>query len=183
MRRLLLLLVCGLLLAACASPTPPPPPTLPPPTDTPPLPTVEPLVVSDLVRTVTVPIPGTLAIAPNVLRGTITPFTFDEIVFTRSGGLQGVPLTITLRADGTGTRNDTPFTTTPEQVEAIRGQLAAIDFYNISGQFTGLGVPADAYLYTINVSGEIGSSQINAQDGLTPAPLLAIFTALLRLGE
>ncbi|MDZ4765266.1 MAG: protealysin inhibitor emfourin [Chloroflexota bacterium] len=187
-RRLPLLILFTLcaLLAACGTP-PAPTATRPSPTQTPPpsntpeaTATIPPNVLQ--ARTSDAPAPGTL-----VVRGigntqtAPAPFTFDTVVFIMSGGITGATLNITLDGEGNVTRNAITSVATPEQVEAIRAALEAINFFGLQGQFAGI-TASDTYSYEITVEGSQGSRGFRATEGLIPPELQAIFDLLVPLG-
>lgn len=173
-------------IAACtAAPTPEPTatPLPPPPTDEP---TSAPVAAPVLNLTVPVIAPGTLV--PNPSLGTpasqITtiPFAFTRLAYSRTGGLTGTPLLIIINADGTGERDGQPIAVSQETLDDLRGQLDRMRFFDMRGQFTAPGAPADVFYYSLFVEGPAGSRQIDAQDGFIPPPLRALFTTIESIG-
>jgi hypothetical protein len=137
--------------------------------------------IADVQLTLAPPIPGTLVVAaPTVGEPTIV-LEFDDLLFTRSGGLVGQPITITVLRDGTVTRNGVSSTITPEQVEQIRSRLDRINFFQLQGIFTG-GASSDVFSYSLTVNGNLGSRTIYAEDGRIPPELIELFTLLAGLG-
>lgn len=174
-------LIWVVILAACGTPQPT---ATPAPTATPepsPMPT-DPL--AELPMTVEVPIAGTLRPGGGVPQPNTTPipFSFDELVYAQSGGLTGRTVVIRLFSDGRVLRDDAESTVSREVVDTIKGLLERIDFYNMQGIFTGPGVGADRFRYSLEVIGPLGSRTISAQDGLTPPELMDVFEAISQLG-
>ncbi len=178
------LILLMLLLAACQQTEQPPAPTL----DTS-LATVAAEAASAPTSTPAVRIIVTNQ--PEIIPGTLIPpatedaragTPFDRILFTRSGGLTGQSLTIEIMADGTYTRNDTSGQLPPDQVKALFDMLDRLDIFGIQGVFTAAGTGADIYQYSVTVDRDGDSRMIDAQDGLTPPELMALFTVLGQIG-
>ncbi|MBI5666443.1 MAG: hypothetical protein HZC41_00425 [Chloroflexi bacterium] len=128
---------------------------------------------------------------PQIIPGTIIPpatedplagTPFDRILFTRSGGIAGQTLTIEIRGDGTVIRDGVTSQISPEQVQQITDILDRMNFFGLQGVFTAPGTGADVYQYSVTVERQGASRTIDAQDGLTPAQLMALITALSEIG-
>lgn len=125
-------------------------------------------------------IPGTLI--PPATADTLAGTPFDRILFKRTGGITGQSLTVEILADGTYTRNDASGQLSPEQVQQLTNILDQLDFFGIQGVFTAPGTGADVYQYSVTVDRGGASRMIDAQDGLTPSELMALFTVLGQIG-
>jgi hypothetical protein len=142
--------------------------------------------LANLVGTVDVPVPGTLAAVnqnetPNA--PTRTPISIDTLTFAQSGGIAGVTLMIELHGDGTLIRDGQTSQVSAENVQAIAALLDQIDFFNLEGIFTGAGAATDAYRYTLTVDAPNGSRTIISQDGLTPPELYDVYNAIRALNN
>ncbi|MBZ0290379.1 MAG: hypothetical protein K8I30_22330 [Anaerolineae bacterium] len=122
------------------------------------------------------PLPGTMVAAatPDPDVGLI----FDTILFERTGGIAGIPLTIEIRSDGTVTRDGVASAITPDQVTLIDTVLDQLNFFGLQGVFTAPGTSADTYHYAVTVERAGSSRTIRAEDGFVP-PELQQFLALL----
>jgi hypothetical protein len=187
----ILLLVAALILSACGGNTPAPTNTVPPaPTaaadaETPtPDPTLFVTATTSpneiLAQTVTVPVPGTLAVPGGF--GLNRDFSFDTISFTQSQVQGSTSLTIMLQNDGTVTRDGVVSQATPEQIQTLTQMLGQMNFYAMQGQFTGADAGTSTFSYSLTISGSEGSRTIYAQDSLTPPELMDVFELLQTLG-
>lgn len=188
MRHTIVMIAAVVLLgiAACtAPPTPEPTATPLPPTPTD-RPTSAPVAAPVLNLTVPVVAPGTLVPNPNIgtpaSQITSIPFAFTRIAYSRTGGLTGTPLLILINADGTGERDGQPITISQETLNDLRDQLDRMRFFEMRGQFTAPGAPADVFYYSLFVEGPAGSRQIDAQDGFIPPQLRMLFTTIEAIG-
>jgi hypothetical protein len=188
MRQTLVMIAAIVLLgiAACTpAPTPEPTATPPPPTPTD-APTSAPVAAPVLNLTVPVIAPGTLVPNPSIgtpaSQITSIPFDFTRLAYSRTGGLTGTPLLIIINADGTGERDGQPIAVSQDVLNDLRNQLDRMRFFDMRGQFTAPGAPADVFYYSLFVEGPAGSRQIDAQDGFIPPPLRALFTTLEAIG-
>jgi hypothetical protein len=126
------------------------------------------------------PIPGTI-VAPT------TPdpdagLLFDTILFKRTGGLAGIPLTIEVKSDGTVTRDGVASTISSDQVTLIDNIIDQLDFFSLQGVFAAPGTSADVYSYAITVNRAGSSRTIRAQDGFMPPEMIQFFSLLSDLG-
>lgn len=184
---LILLLLSALVLSACGGNTATPTNTAPPPM-TPETPTLEPTLfitsttspIEILAQTVTVPVPGTLAVPGGF--GFVRDFSYDVINFTQTQVQGSTTLTVLLQSDGTVTRDGVVSQATPEQLQAIARMLGEMNFYSMQGQFTGADAGSSTFSYSLTISGDDGSRTIYAQDNLTPPELMNLFEALQTLG-
>jgi hypothetical protein len=184
-RNLIPLVIIVLLLAACGgNATPTAVPQIPTTADTA---TPEPVVTTapreyETGAPATLPIPGTLATAPATEdpdKGTV----FDDLTFSRTGGLAGQPINIELTGTGSLTRNGAASQVTPDQITQIVNAIDKVDFFGLSGVFTAPGTSADAYHYSLTITRNGASRTINAQDGLIPPELAQLFGMVSALGE
>lgn len=107
---------------------------------------------------------------------------FDVILFERTGGPEGEPLTIEVRSDGTVTRDGVASTITPEQVALIDGVLDQVRFFGLQGYFTAPGTSSELYTYRVTVDRAGSSRSIDMQDGLYPQELGQLIALLSSLG-
>ncbi len=184
-RKLIGMLTLGLalLLAACGAPAQPTPTITPSPlpSATPePTATIAPIVLR--ARTQDVILAGTLDIRANPA-GTPTAdseFTFTLLEFAQTGGITGATLAITVTGDGTMNYNGVERALSPEKLEALRAALAAINFFGLQGNFTGM-TASDAYSYTLTVESATGSRTLRATEGLIPEQLQSLFDLIIDL--
>ncbi len=126
----------------------------------------------------TLPPPGTLVVGSS----SSSTASFNTITLTRTGGSPRTVQTILLRSDGTLTRDGQTSTVPAEVVAHVDDLLRKIDFFNISGQFTGPNASPGTYQYSLDVETSDAGRTIFAQDGLMPPELLALFTEISQLG-
>lgn len=126
------------------------------------------------------PLPGTMVAAstPDPNAGLI----FDTILFERTGGIAGIPLTIEIKSDGTITRDGVPSTITPEQVTLIDSVLDQLNFFGLQGVFQSPGTSADTYHYSVTVERAGSSRTLKAEDGFLPPELVQFLSLLSSLG-
>lgn len=128
---------------------------------------------------------------PNLIPGTIIPpatqdpmagTPFERILFKRTGGITGQPLTIEILSDGTFTRNDASGQLTPDEVQRMTDTLDQLNFFGLQGSFTAPGTGADIFEYSITVDRNGASRTIDAQDGLIPSQLMNLINILVQVG-
>ena len=188
MRPILLVAIIGVLLLASCNSAPEPTATPIPPTATEAA-TATPVAnpadnIGDFEGTLTVPIPGTLAVGST--GGTpMRPrsLVLNQVTFTQTGGAANVNYVIRLQGDGTLTVDGVTSTVSPDQVQQIVALLDQINFYNIQGTFVSGDSAADTYRYALNVDSSIGSRTIFSQDGLTPPETSASLRCAARFGR
>lgn len=174
----------GLLLAACGAPAQPTPTITPSPipSATPePTATIAPVILQARTQDAVI-LPGTLVIRADT-SGTLTPapeFTFTLLEFAQTGGITGATLTITVTGDGTMNYNGVESALSPEKLEELRAALAAINFFGLQGNFTGI-TASDTYSYTLTVESATGSRTLRATEGLIPEPLQDLFDLIMDL--
>lgn len=185
-RKLIGMLTLGaaLLLAACGAaeqPTPTITPSPVPPSLTPePTATIAPVVLQ--ARTQDVILAGTLEVRDNPA-GTLTPapeFTFTQLDFAQTGGITGATLAISVTGEGALTYNGVESALSPEKLESLRAALAAINFFGLQGNFTGI-TSSDTYSYTLTVESATGSRTLRATEGLIPEQLQSLFDLIMDL--
>lgn len=186
------LLICALALAACGGGETPAPPTADPNAvnpDATPVPerstlpppiTLSPREYSTDEVSDPLPIPGTLVAAatPDPDAGLV----FDRILFERTGGVAGIPLTIEIRSNGSVTRDGQPRTIGADLVRLIDDQLDLMNFFGIQGVFSAPGTSADIYTYNITVERSGASLTIKAQDGFIPPEIQRLIALLQDIG-
>ncbi len=128
-----------------------------------------------------IPVPGTLATdaQPNPDAGKI----FDDLTFTRTGGITGQAINITLTGAGVLTRDGKTSQVSSDQVKQISDALDKLDFFGLDGVFTAPGTSADAYHYSLTVDRNGNSRTINAEDGFIPTPMVQVFGLISALGS
>ncbi|MBL8161348.1 MAG: hypothetical protein JNJ61_05125 [Anaerolineae bacterium] len=188
----LLLLICAFALVACGGGETPAPPTADPnvvdPNATPvperstlpPPITLSPREYSTDEVSDPLPVPGTLVAAatPDPDAGLV----FDRILFERTGGIAGVPLTIEILSNGSVTRDGQPRTIGADLVTLIDGQLDLMNYFGIQGVFTAPGTSADIYTYNITVERNGASLTVKAQDGFIPPDIQRLISLLQDIG-
>jgi hypothetical protein len=181
-------LVLALVLAGCGSQQQPTataiPPTAVPPTN--------PVVgqgdnaLATLAATIGAPQPGTLVI-PQETQGanisTPAPIAINNVIFTQTGGIAHISLSIELDADGTLIRDGKTTKVSQDDVQKIETMLDGIHFFNLQGIFVSPAGTGDAYLYSLSVSAKTGSRTVTSQDGMTPPELGQIYDALRALNN
>ncbi len=126
------------------------------------------------------PIPGTMVAAttPDPDVGLV----FDTILFERTGGVAGIPLTVEVKSDGTVTRDGVASTISPDQVTLIDNVIDQLNFFGLEGVFAAPGTSADTYHYEVTVNRSGSSRTIQAEDGFLPSELAQFLSLLSDLG-
>lgn len=183
----LILALMLLPLAACQPPAEPPadPVQSPPPVEEQAAdPTAEPTIAleqRELVPGVALPIPGT--ILPPATEDPNAGMIFDRIYFERTGGPSGGRLALEILGDGTVSRNGVPSTITDDQVRQLSDILDQLGFFGLQGVFTAPGTAPEVLRYSLTVDRADGASRtIDAQEGLLPPLMAALFTLLGDIG-
>ncbi len=117
------------------------------------------------------------------------PAGFDKIIVIRTGGPtddQGRTLdeTVVIERSGAMTRNGAPGTASPSSVERIGTMIDAVNIFAVQANFIGP-VPQQGpvpYMYQLLVVKGFSERLITAQDGLIPAEIESIITAVLSEG-
>ncbi len=126
------------------------------------------------------PIPGTLVnIATEDPEAALL---FDIILFTRTGGVAGVPVTVEILQNGAVTRDGVVTAITADQVKLLDDQIDLINFFGIEGVFEAPGRSAEVYHYELTVDRAGSSKTIKADDGLIPPELSQLFALLTAVG-
>src|SRR4051812_13570756 len=165
-------LVLALVLAGCGGQAPSPtavPPTAAPATDVPVV-SQDDNQLATLAATVGAAQPGTLVIpndskTPNA--PTPAPIVLDSLLFTQTGGIANISLSIELHGDGTLIRDGQTSKVSADDVKQIQSLLDGIHFFTLQGIFVSPASAADAYTYTLSVNSPTGSRTISSQDGMT----------------
>lgn len=126
------------------------------------------------------PIPGTLVNV--VTEDPEAALLFDVVLFSRTGGAEGVPLTVEILQNGTVTRDGVATNITADQVKLIDDQIDLINFFGIEGVFEAPGRSAQVYHYELTVDRNGSSKTIKADDGLIPPQLSQLFSLLMAVG-
>ena len=181
-------LLFALVLAGCSGPQPTAttvPPTAVPPTDVPAVGNGNDQLAT-LAATMGVAQPGTLVIPNDQLTPnapTPVPISIDDLLFTQTGGIAHVSLSIELRGDGTMIRDGQTSKVSVEGVQQIASLLDGIHFFQLQGIFVNPAAAADTYLYSLSVTSATGSRTITSQDGMTPPELAQIYDAIRTLSD
>ncbi|MBI1256359.1 MAG: hypothetical protein GC204_02705 [Chloroflexi bacterium] len=159
------------------------PPTAVPPTNTP-AGDASNDQIATMAATFGVSLPGTLVI-PNDAKTpnapTPVPIVIDDLLFTQTGGIANISLSIELRGDGTIIRDGQTSTVPEEGVQQIASLLDGIHFFQLQGIFTSPAGAGDAYLYSLSVTSPTGSRTVTSQDGMTPPELAQVYDAIRAL--
>ncbi len=125
--------------------------------------------------------PGTLiaAVTPDPAAGTV----FESLIFNRTGGLAGTPLSIQINGAGVMIRDGVTSQLTADQITQLVATLDSVNFFGLSGIFTSPGTSADAYHYELTVSRDGSERTLKAEDGFIPAPLVRLFGEISALGQ
>ena len=129
----------------------------------------------------TLPAPGTIVAA--VTQDPDAGKVFDNILFVRTGGIAGKTLTIQISGDGTLTRDGVTSKISSDEINKLVGMIDALNFFGMQGIFTSPGTSPDVYQYQITIDRNGSSKTLDAQDGMTPPPLLQLFSEIGTLGE
>ncbi|MDZ4771134.1 MAG: hypothetical protein SGJ24_18595 [Chloroflexota bacterium] len=191
MRRILTAAIASLtvLLAACGgtpTPAPAPPTAIPAPTAEG---TIEraadaqvfSLPTGDDIAGIPDTAPGTLVLrTDNTTPGAPTraPIEFRVISLYQQGGIGGVPLDITVFADGRLIRDGVTTRLSTNQIALLSEQIVALQFLDIDGTFSGAGASPDVFQYTLTIESPQGGRTLVTQDGMTPDSLLALYDTL-----
>lgn len=125
------------------------------------------------------PVPGTLE-APQ--QDEEIGLVFDKVLFERTGGLAGTPLTIEILQNGNVTRDGVASTIGAGQITQIDNLIDQMNFFYIEGVFTSAGSNADIYHYRITVDRNGASRTVDAEDNLLPQPLRELISTLMDIG-
>jgi len=182
------LLLALIVLAGCGSQQQPTatavPPTAAPPTN-PPI-SVGDNTLATLAATVGAPAIGTLVIPQDTLAPnapTVAPLAINSVIFTQTGGIAHISLSIELDSDGTLTRDGKSTKVSQDDVNKISALIDGIHFFNLQGIFVSPAGTGDAYLYSLSVDAATGSRTVTSQDGMTPPELGQIYDALRTLSD
>lgn len=124
---------------------------------------------------------GTLVISnnPNPDAGMV----FDDLTFTRTGGLSGETISITLTGAGVLTRNGVTSQVSSDQITQLVKAIDDMDFFGLDGVFTAPGTSPDAYHYSLTIERNGSARMINAEDGFIPPELAKMFGLVTALGQ
>ncbi len=186
MRFVSLFIICACLFLAACGGQPPAPTEAPTPEETTAIDlNATPSMLNIIAQTITVPAPGVLSYMDT--SGTPEeppqPLELNLVQLEVRPAGSSERTIITINGDGTALRDGQPIQMDSATLEALRGLIEQINFFNIQGIFVGEGPTTQGNRYYLTVDGSAGSRMITAEDQNTPSELLAIITLIQSIGE